>query len=133
MGRVSHSGSPPDVAPPVTQQGRRRRRGLAIAGLLLCVVSMMLTPYTRLPFAVGTCAALLAGDLLLSSRGRRSRLGRGGRRWLVTQPLLLALAGAIFIPIPKTRPSLYVVLAATAVAAAVFAVTPAEAIDAERY
>lgn len=101
--------------------------------MLVCLVGVTLTPYTRLPPTVASCAALLAVDRLASGRGRSSRLGHDARRWLVTLALLLTLAGAMFIPIPRTRPSFYVVLAATAVAAAVFAIAAPQTVDAEPY
>lgn len=122
--RVDDPTTPVHAASPAVRLGSRRFATIAIAAVLvLCLLCVTLTPYVRLPFAVAACAALLATDYVMSRIGRRSRLGPRGRRGFVALTLLLTLAGIAFIPIPNTRPSLYVVLGASALAAAMYALS----------
>lgn len=109
--------------PKATHSRSRRLQTIGAVGLLaMCVVGVIQSPYTRLPFAIVACAVLLAADLLMRARGWPNPVGDRGRRWLVALTLLLALAGLAFVPIPHTRPSFFVVLAASALAAAMYAI-----------
>lgn len=119
---------PYESAPEVfgTEAAHRRSRRLqrvGVAGLLaLCLVGVIQSPYARLPLAVAACVVLLAADFLVRQGGWPTPVGDRGRRWLLALTLLLTLAGLAFVPIPDTRPSFFVVLGASALAAAMYAI-----------
>jgi uncharacterized membrane protein YoaK (UPF0700 family) len=120
---VEHASTSRGGETDATYSRLRSFQTVGVAGLLaLCLVGVTRSPYVRVPFAVAACVALLAGEFFTRKAGCRNPVARRGCRWLVALVLLLTLAGLAFAPIPDSRPSFFVVLAASVLAAAMYAI-----------